>query len=286
MHSDVKKGEASVRSILKMLQSLQRAPTKIENRRMRRDNIVVKKAVMDVPGAVGLMALVGYKEVELNKHPYLAIDDREGVHAAYLDKAVRLLLQYAERQAEEEKKPASVTTGTRVRCAGGCGYWGDPAQENLCSICHKTKYMGAAAVKAMTGIAAPEAKKCIKGCGMYGADKFGGMCSQCHSKEKASSASAPPAPKTRLQRLASVRRKLHAVWVLGLGKQVEQVNKSRCFICSKRLPVPIECRCRRTFCSQHRFPLDHQCSYDAQSEQKKKLRRNLIQTQTSKMDKI
>ena len=37
MHSDIKKGEASVRAILKMLQNLSKAPNKAENRKMRKD---------------------------------------------------------------------------------------------------------------------------------------------------------------------------------------------------------------------------------------------------------
>ena len=147
-----------------------------------------------------------------------------------------------------------------MRCAGGCGYWGDSNQENLCSICYKKKYLGAPATAAMTGINPAEPKKCIKNCGLYGSDKFSGMCSQCHSKEKEKAA----VKRTSKHRWQSVRRQLHAVYLFTLGKQEEQANKGRCFVCTKRLPVPIECRCRRTFCSAHRFPLDHQCSYDAQ----------------------
>ena len=112
----------------------------------------------------------------------------------------------------------------------------------------------------LTGVAAGKPNKCIKHCGLYGSDKHGGMCSQCHSKEKA----AAVVKRSGKRRWLSVRCQLHAVYLFSLGKQEEQANKGRCFVCSKRLPVPIECRCRRTFCSAHRFPLDHQCSYDAQ----------------------
>ena len=177
-----------------------------------------------------------------------------------------------------------------MRCAGGCGYWGDSAQENLCSICHKKKYLGAAATQAMTGVSsgANEPKRCVRQCGLFGSDRFGGMCSQCAQKEKAAAAAAEAAKRKRSgkQRWQSVKLQLHAVSLFSRGKQEEQLNKGRCFSCSKRLPVPIECRCRRTFCSAHRFPLDHQCSYDAQSDNKKKLRRQLVLMQTSKMDKI
>ena len=290
-------------------------------------NIVVKKNIVEVTGALALLELVGYRTVELKGHPYIAIDEAAGINTAILEKAIKLLLQYQERQAAEESsqqprnqhqpasalypphsslapssgsltnrshvafvrvcaEPASVTSGTRVRCAGGCGYWGDSSQESLCSVCHKAKYLGASAAKAMTGIglAGAEANKCIKHCGLYGSDKFGGLCSQCFNKEKAKT--SVPVKKSGRQRWLGVRRQLHGVYLFSLGKQEEQANKGRCFVCSKRLPVPIECRCRRTFCSSHRFPLDHQCSYDAQSQQKIRLRRQLIHMQTSKMDKI
>ena len=134
----------------------------------------------------------------------------------------------------------------------------------------------------MTGISSTEPKRCIKQCGLFGSDKYAGMCSQCFSKQQATAA----VKKSSKQRWLAVRRQLHAVYLFSLGKQEEQANKGRCFVCAKRLPVPIECRCRRTFCSAHRFPLDHQCSYDAQSEHKRKLRRQLIHVQTSKMDRI
>ena len=134
----------------------------------------------------------------------------------------------------------------------------------------------------MTRLSATEPAKCVKQCGLYGSDKYHGMCSQCSQKEKATAA----VKRSSKQRWLCVRRQLHAVYLFSLGKQEEQANKGRCFVCSKRLPVPIECRCRRTFCSHHRFPLDHQCSYDAQSEQKRRLRRQLIRMQSSKMDKI
>jgi len=268
----------------------------------RVQNIVVKKAVVEVTGALSLLELVGFRTVELKGHSYIAIDDAAGINSGMLEKAIKLLLQYQERQIAEEKsrpatftatallnpriisshtapqlltvdllaacraatvlcsEPASVTSGSRVRCAGGCGYWGDSTQEDLCSICYKKKYLGATATSSMTGVSSGGPAKCIKQCGLYGSDKFGGMCSQCFAKEAATAA----VKRGGKQRWLSVRRQLHAVYLFTLGKQEEQANKGRCYVCSKRLPVPIECRCRRTFCSTHRFPLDHHCSYDAQ----------------------
>ena len=64
--------------------------------------MVVKKNVVEVAGALSLLELVGYRTVELKGHPYLAIDDAVGIDSGMLDKAIKLLLQYQERQVEDE----------------------------------------------------------------------------------------------------------------------------------------------------------------------------------------
>ena len=64
---------------------------------------------MEVPGALALLELVGYRAVELKGHPYLAIDDALGVNSGMLEKAIKLLLQYQERQVAEENSQQSYT---------------------------------------------------------------------------------------------------------------------------------------------------------------------------------
>ena len=65
-------------------------------------NIVVKKHIVEVSGALALLELVGYRTVELKGHPYLAIDDAAGFNSDMLEKAIKLLLQYQQRQVEED----------------------------------------------------------------------------------------------------------------------------------------------------------------------------------------
>lgn len=283
MHTDVKKGEASTRAVLKLLQNLSKAPSKLENRRLRRDNIILKKQVVEIKGAQQILELVGYKQTTLNNFPYFLVEE-SAINHSFLEKAIKLLLEYTERQIQDSKKPTTSTSGERSKCAGGCGFYGDAATENLCSVCYNKKYLGAAATKTLTGVDVNEPKKCVKGCGLFGSARFNGMCSQCFGKQ-----SAQPAPKpkrTAKQHWHSMHIRMHAYLVLLSGRQAPQQNKNRCFICNKKLPVPIECRCRRTFCSDHRFPLDHQCSYDTRSEHKKTLRKNLIVVASEKFDRI
>ena len=66
-------------------------------------NIVVKKNVVEVSGALALLELLGYRSVELKGHPYIAIDDTAAIDTVMLEKTIKMLLQYQERQAEEDK---------------------------------------------------------------------------------------------------------------------------------------------------------------------------------------
>ena len=54
----------------------------------------------------------------------------------------------------------------------------------------------------------------------------------------------------------------------------------RCYLCNKKvLTVAFAiigvCRCENLYCSKHRFPGDHKCTYDYKSEQIKKLKKIL-----------
>ena len=62
----------------------------------------MKKNVVEVSGALALLELLGYRTVELKGHPYIAIDDAAPVDNAMLEKTIKMLLQYQERQVEED----------------------------------------------------------------------------------------------------------------------------------------------------------------------------------------
>lgn len=77
-------------------------------------NIVVKKSVVEVTGALTLMELVGYRTVELKGHPYIAIDDAAGINNVMLQKAIKLLLQYQERQVQDMQSQQPLNTPPSV----------------------------------------------------------------------------------------------------------------------------------------------------------------------------
>lgn len=63
----------------------------------------------------------------------------------------------------------------------------------------------------------------------------------------------------------------------------------KCDICRAKLRVSqisLKCKCNKYVCNQHRFPDQHNCSYDFKSAYKSKLKRELVQVEADKILKI
>lgn len=57
--------------------------------------------------------------------------------------------------------------------------------------------------------------------------------------------------------------------------------------CNKKLMLTdITCKCCQRFCSAHRMPEDHACSYDFKAAGKKLLESNLLKVDGSKMERL
>jgi hypothetical protein len=61
--------------------------------------------------------------------------------------------------------------------------------------------------------------------------------------------------------------------------------QSRCVVCNKKLGlIPFKCKCEEIFCSTHRAPEDHKCTYDFKTEGKAWLEKNNKVCITQKLD--
>lgn len=66
-----------------------------------------------------------------------------------------------------------------------------------------------------------------------------------------------------------------------------QENKERCWTCNKKIGLTgIQCRCTYVFCGKHRYPKEHQCTYDYQKDQKEKLQKENPVVTAEKIRKI
>ncbi|KAF5207352.1 Zinc finger a20 and an1 domain-containing stress-associated protein [Thalictrum thalictroides] len=101
---------------------------------------------------------------------------------------------------------------------------------------------------------------CAKGCGFYGTASNKNMCSKCFKQfQKESSAEELKIPaKPQVPTLSSVLISDAVNVVTNSG-----LKKNRCWCCNKRVGlISYQCQCGSTFCSLHRYPEKHECSFD------------------------
>jgi len=151
-------------------------------------------------------------------------------------------------------------SGARELCTAKCGFYGDPENDGMCSLCYKKK--------------------------------FGTNPKVSSQRESA------PASVSWKVKLEKVKFKSRVIAVLvqmsaesraKLTANREDFDLSRCGVCNRRLPLAMSavvCRCGGSFCGKHRSATDHQCDYNF----KKANRRTLQEANPSvfgpKIDKI
>ena len=63
-----------------------------------------------------------------------------------------------------------------------------------------------------------------------------------------------------------------------------------CFFCQKKLSFMEEtigdCKCKQFFCKKHRFPEEHQCTFDYKHEQREKLKETMCVVSVRKVQHI
>ena len=75
----------------------------------------------------------------------------------------------------------------------------------------------------------------------------------------------------------------------NIVNEVKKAMPKRCECngCNKKLMLSdLECKCKKYFCSSHRFATDHKCDYDYKSDGIKNLEKNLVKVIADKINKI
>lgn len=120
----------------------------------------------------------------------------------------------------------------------------------------------------------------------FGCDSFNGYCSSCfkyyivsyfrknQAQQLDNQVEEKPQliVKARICKVQFVREINGKEYVVSNRFQKVQVDKSKCFACSKKIGLlGVECKCNFIFCNSHRLPQDHHCEINYKDQGKKKL---------------
>uniref|UniRef100_A0A8B9KHR1 Zinc finger, AN1-type domain 6 n=1 Tax=Astyanax mexicanus TaxID=7994 RepID=A0A8B9KHR1_ASTMX len=198
--------------------------------------------------------------------------------------------------AEEEKDMAQQTNQTQVPipCTAGCGFYGNPRNNGMCSICYKDSLQRQ---NSSSRVSDPVSTRF---------STLGESFSTQSNTVTASSAlqlnseSIVTATETAQEELTSgeAQDELKTEEVAASGSCVSvqssapvvensKPKKKRCFICNKKLALTdYNCRCGNYFCGVHRCTIDHNCPYDYKAEAAEKIRKENPVVAGEKIQKI
>ncbi|XP_020269539.1 zinc finger A20 and AN1 domain-containing stress-associated protein 7-like [Asparagus officinalis] len=118
---------------------------------------------------------------------------------------------------------------------------------------------------------------CANGCGFFARAETRNLCSQCYRhacvqelKRQASSVSIPAASTTTPEKIAdtsvnSGRKETSAAPARGFDESnAREKPEDRCGCCNKKIGLMkgFSCRCGNVYCTKHRHPEEHRCSFD------------------------
>ncbi|XP_059383377.1 AN1-type zinc finger protein 6 isoform X1 [Carassius carassius] len=215
-------------------------------------------------------------------------------------------------EEDQERDMAQETNQTQVLCSNGCGFYGNPRNNGMCSVCYKDSLQrqnnsGRSSDAVSSSLSSKGESMTVQSTSQHEQN------SQCFSMptpaaavthEEGASAVAQSSLKTpeelscsKLARnfqepkagsssaedcISRGKRKLDET-CQPIERETEQTSdvpeqprpkKNRCFTCRKKVGLTgFGCRCGHLFCSIHRYSDVHNCSFDYKADAAEKIRK-------------
>ncbi|SOV13698.1 zinc finger protein, putative [Plasmodium sp. gorilla clade G2] len=186
----------------------------------------------------------------------------------------------------------NATTPTPILCENNCGFYGNPANNNLCSKCYRE--FQEKKKKQISEEEKMNDKNMNDTLNNYN-NKINEIMEPTFLNEKQTEKEKNSHIKEENSSIINnEQNKESEIKPVTLYNTEEKDNssqpvedKSKCFFCSKRIGlVGIKCRCNHYFCSLHRYADAHNCTFDYKNYHKQQLIKNNVKVVADKVEKI
>ncbi|CAN9499042.1 unnamed protein product [Ophioblennius macclurei] len=193
---------------------------------------------------------------------------------------------------------------TPLLCSTGCGFYSNPRNNGMCSMCYKDFLQG----QNNSGPISPpssvsSAESCVEAfllsqCLDSASDSSPEDSTPAHTQSAQHSGSSAASATSEEGSTSGAAACLTAVqlptadpeMVKESPAQTEEKpkpKKNRCFTCHKKVGlIGFDCRCGNIFCSRHRYSDLHNCTFDYKADAAEKIRKENPKVAGEKIKKI